>query len=105
MGDVTFTPDHVEVKRGEAIRFVLTNASGIDHEFTLGDAAAETAHRREMAAGQATHHHDGGNAVTVKPGATMQLAWRFTRPGRFEYDCNIPGHFEAGMKGVVAVAP
>jgi uncharacterized cupredoxin-like copper-binding protein len=109
MGDASFAPDHVDVKQGEAVRFVVTNASSIDHDFTLGDPATQTAHRREMAeamqAGREPHHHDGGNAITVKPGATLQLAWRFTKPGNVEYDCNVPGHFEAGMTGTVAVSP
>lgn len=109
IGDSSFTPDHLEVRKGEAVRFVVTNTSSIDHDFTLGDAATQTAHRQDMAeamaAGHAAHQHAGANAITVKPGETAKLAWRFTRTGSFEYDCNIPGHFEAGMHGRLTVTP
>ncbi len=108
MGDISFTPAHLDLKAGEAVRFVVTNTSSIDHDFTLGDTATQTAHRQEMAdamqAGKEPHHHQGGNAITVRPGATQTLSWLFTRPGSFEYDCNIPGHFEAGMQGTITVA-
>jgi uncharacterized cupredoxin-like copper-binding protein len=48
-------------------------------------------------------HHDHPNAVMVKPGRTRELVWRFTRAGAFEYGCNVPGHYESGMKGTIAV--
>ncbi len=109
MGDASFAPAHVEVKTGEAVRFVVTNASSIDHDFTLGDTATQSAHRKEMAeamqAGHEAHHHQDGNAITVQPGAAKVLSWRFTKPGSFEYDCNMPGHFEAGMRGIITVSP
>ena len=109
VGDTSFTPDHLQVKKGETVRFVVTNTSSIDHDFTLGDTATQTAHRKEMmdamAAGHEPHQHNGGNAITVKPGTTLKLGWRFTKAGTFEYDCNIPGHFESGMHGNVVVTP
>lgn len=109
MGDVSFTPAHLDVKRGESVRFVVTNASALEHDFTLGDPATQADHRKDMAAdmmaGHAAHHHHETNAVTVPPGATQSLAWMFSRPGTFEYDCNVPGHYEAGMAGTVTVAP
>ena len=109
MNDITFTPDRVAVKAGETIRFTVSNASGIEHDFTLGDAATQAAHRKEMAeaaeAGTAHHHHHGGNAVLLKAGGTGEVIWTFTKPGTFEFDCNVPGHFEAGMTGTLTVAP
>jgi uncharacterized cupredoxin-like copper-binding protein len=108
MGDLSFSPAHVDVKLGEAVRFSVTNASAVAHDFTLGDTATQTAHRKDMAealqAGRPAHQHQGGNAITVPPGATRTLSWRFSKPGSFEYDCNIPGHFEAGMKGTITVS-
>lgn len=83
--DLAFEPSQVTVRAGEVVRFVIHNTSSIDHEFTLGDAATEVAHRREMAemaehgAGMA---HDDPNAITVKPGQTRELTWRFARAGQ-----------------------
>jgi uncharacterized cupredoxin-like copper-binding protein len=106
MRETSFEPNALDVKAGETIRFVVTNKSAIDHDFTLGDAATQSAHRKEMAeaveSGGAHHHHEA-NAITVKASETRQLIWTFTKPGRVEFDCNVPGHFEAGMGGVILV--
>jgi uncharacterized cupredoxin-like copper-binding protein len=39
----------------------------------------------------------------VGPGQQRELIWKFTRAGNFEFDCNVPGHYEAGMRGVIEV--
>ena len=107
MTDNRFQPDKLEVKLGETIRFVLTSTSALDHDFTLGDAATQKAHRAEMAEmaqmGGEMHHADDPNAVFVKAGQTGELTWKFTRAGRFEFDCNVLGHYEAGMAGTISV--
>jgi uncharacterized cupredoxin-like copper-binding protein len=104
--DASFEPAALTLHAGEIVRFVVTNASGLDHEFVLGDAATQKAHRAEMAsmaaAGEAMDHDDP-NAVAVAPKQTATLTWKFARPGVVEYDCDIPGHYEAGMKGVIKV--
>ncbi|HLO78418.1 MAG TPA: plastocyanin/azurin family copper-binding protein [Magnetospirillum sp.] len=104
LGDMSFAPTKVEVKRGETIRFTLRNESTIDHDFTLGDAAAQAAHRQAMASGHAHAHGNGGaNAVLVPAGGSGELVWTFDKAGDIEFACNVPGHYESGMKGVVAV--
>lgn len=108
MNDMSFDPALLSVSTGETIRFVVTNKSTVDHEFALGDEKTQASHRQMMAAmmknGVAMHHHDT-NVVSVNAGQTRELIWHFTRPGQYEFDCNIPGHYEAGMKGTIAVAP
>jgi uncharacterized cupredoxin-like copper-binding protein len=104
--DVTFEPALVVVHPSETVRFVVTNTSGIDHEFTLGDTQIQQAHRKEMsemAARGEDMAHDDPNAITVRPGLTRTLTWRFGPAAKLEFDCNIPGHYEAGMKGTVVV--
>ena len=107
MTDNRFDPDKLEVKLGETVRFLLTNASTLDHDFTLGDAPIQKAHRMEMAEmakeGGEMHHADDPNALFVEAGQTRELTWKFTRAGRIEFDCNVPGHYEAGMAGTISV--
>lgn len=98
-----------EFEAGETIRFVIVNSSPIAHEFILGDATTQQAHRRDMAtrmkngamSGQMTH--DDANAVFLKQGEVKEIIWKFSRPGKFIFACNIPGHFEAGMYGNLRV--
>jgi uncharacterized cupredoxin-like copper-binding protein len=107
MGDADFEPASLRVTIGETIRFVVTNKSEIDHDFTIGDAKTQVAHRKEMAEalahGGEMDHSDDPNAVFVKAGETKELLWKFTRVGRLEVDCNVPGHYEAGMTGILEV--
>ena len=107
MTDNRFDPDKLEVKVGETIRFVLTNTSTLDHDFTLGDVAIQKAHRAEMAEmakeGHEMHHAGDPDAVFVTAGQSGELTWRFTRAGRLEFDCNVPRHYEAGMAGTISV--
>ena len=94
-----FAMDLDAVGQGEVIRFVVTNAGAIDHEFSIGDTASQQAHAMAMA-GQADmqHEHDP-TTVRLAPGATKELIWKFDRPihGDLVFACQIPGHYEAGM--------
>jgi len=108
MNDMSFAPNALSLAAGDTVRFVITNRSEIDHEFALGDAKSQAMHRRMMAAmaknGMAMHHHDA-NVVAVAAGQTVELIWHFTAAGQYEFDCNVPGHYEAGMKGMITVGP
>jgi len=97
-----FTPDRVEARRGDQVRFVIRNAGQLSHEFFLGTPEANKSHAAMMAAMPEMKHGDP-NAVTVGPGASASLLWRFTHKGVFEFACLIPGHYELGMHGTVAV--
>lgn len=97
-----FDPDGLTVRVGETIRFVITNPTPIDHEFVIGDEAAQRMHATEMAGGMM---HDDAHAVSVPAGETRELIYTFGAAGDLEIGCHVPGHYEAGMHAPVAVAP
>ncbi len=41
--------------------------------------------------------------MTILPGKTGEVLWRFTRSGEVNFACLQPGHYDAGMKGLVTV--
>jgi uncharacterized cupredoxin-like copper-binding protein len=90
------------VKRGEQIKFVITNAGLLAHEFILADTADNLKHAALMKK-YPDMEHDDPNGKTVQPGAKAEMLWRFTKTGTFEFSCLIPGHREAGMVGTVTV--
>jgi len=47
--------------------------------------------------------HAEENMVTVDPGKSGEIVWQFAKAGKVDFACLQPGHFEAGMKGQVAV--
>lgn len=101
-GKMSFGTDAIHAEPGEQIRFVVENDDRIRHEFRLDSVSGNAAHKAMMAKMPGMVHHDP-NAMTLAPGATGTLVWRFTKPGAFEFACLLPGHYEAGMHGTVAV--
>ncbi len=88
--------DQLDFKAGEIITFEVTNEGKIPHEFSVGDSAEQKEHQAMMRKMPGMTHQDG-NTVTVKPGETKTLTWKFAADGKVVFACNIPGHFEAGM--------
>lgn len=89
-------PSNITVKTGETVKFVVRNAGQMRHEFMLGDAKQRHEHAELMQA-HPDMVHDDPDAVTVEPGQTKTLLWRFGAPGLVEGACHLPGHYEAGM--------
>lgn len=100
---MTFEPSKISVSAGETVTFVVTNSGQILHEFTLGDALMQKEHADMMAHMPAGMAHDLSNSIRVQPGETKHLTWRFGGAGTIEYACHEPGHYEAGMRGQIAV--
>jgi len=101
-GTMIFNHNHVEVRRGEQIRFVLQNTGELDHEFVLATTKENDKHA-ELMKKQPEMEHDDPNAKRVAPKKAGELVWRFTKAGIYEFACLIPGHREAGMHGKVVV--
>jgi uncharacterized cupredoxin-like copper-binding protein len=87
----------------EALTFVVTNSGQAVHEFTLGDAAMQHQHADEMAQMADAMAHHRPNSITLQPGETKQLTWRFGDSGTLEYGCHEPGHYQAGMRGQIMI--
>lgn len=102
-GKMLFIPDHVEVHKGEQIKFAVYNSGELDHEFVLATAQENLKHAEAMAMNPEMQHDDDPNARRVAPKKTDEMVWRFTKAGEFEFACLIPGHRDAGMFGVVEV--
>jgi uncharacterized cupredoxin-like copper-binding protein len=101
-GKMVYIPNKVEVKRGEQIRFIITNAGEIPHEFTLASVDDNLKHAEEMKKNPEMEHDDP-NSKTIQPKKKAEIVWRFSKAGTFEFACLIPGHREAGMIGTVGV--
>lgn len=98
-----FTPDVITVRRGETVRLVFHNQGQQLHEFVLGTQATLDEHAALMLKFP-NMQHDEPYMAHVPPGATVEIVWTFNRAGDFHFGCLIPGHYQAGMHGKVAVA-
>jgi uncharacterized cupredoxin-like copper-binding protein len=97
-----FDPDLDELKNGETIEFTVRNDGQIQHEFSIGNEEDQVKHAIMMQNMPDMKHNDP-NTVSLAPGALVKLSWKFMGKDTVIFACNIPGHFEAGMKKVLAI--
>jgi uncharacterized cupredoxin-like copper-binding protein len=98
-----FRPASISAKQGETIRFVVRNSGQVKHEFVLGTDKELKEHYELMKKFPEMEHSDP-NQVSVAPGKTGEVIWQFTKAGKVDFACLQPGHYDAGMKGIVNVA-
>jgi uncharacterized cupredoxin-like copper-binding protein len=101
--DMKFHANIFDVKQGETIRFVAKNSGKVKHEMVLGTAKDLKDHYEVMKKNPEMEHADA-NMVTVAPGKSGEIIWQFTKAGKVDFACLQPGHYDAGMKGIVTVA-
>lgn len=112
--DTEFNLKKIQVKDGETIRFVIRNKGELLHEFTIGSHEMQKEHQAEMMKMMDEGHmtatkmmagmeHSHGNSAMVEPGKQAEVVWMFHKGATVEFGCNIPGHYEAGMKGEFVV--
>lgn len=99
-----FTPDRIEIRQGETIRFVIRNEGAMLHELVLGTKRELDEHAALMAKFPGMEH-DEPYMAHVKPGQVGEIVWNFNRAGDFDFACLIAGHYQAGMIGKIRVLP
>lgn len=98
-----FTPDRIDVKQGETIRFAMKNNGKLMHEFVIGTKKDLDEHAALMVKFPKMEH-DEPYMAHVAPGKAGQIIWNFNRTGHFDFACLIAGHYQAGMVGKIKVS-
>ncbi len=99
-----FTPDRIEVRQGEIVKFVVKNGGKLLHELVIGTKKDLDEHAALMMKFP-DMEHDEPYMAHVAAGKTRDLVWNFNRPGEFDFACLIAGHYQAGMAGKIKVTP
>lgn len=84
LADFSFRPGVVRVRAGEPVNLKLRNTGRVPHDLYLPDL---------------------GFRAAVAPGQEAVAGLVTDRPGTYEFYCTVPGHREAGMRGVLVVSP
>ncbi len=93
-----FVPSEISVTPGETILFVLPNlGTSLTHEFQVGPADRVAL---DQADGQIVVEDD-----KIEPQHVQFLTYTFGSVGPYAFACHEPGHYEAGMKGIVDLTP
>jgi plastocyanin len=90
-------PGRMTVEAGKPVRFVITNAGALEHDFFLGTDREQ----KQRESGQGEPGPD--RYVEVPPGETVTLLYTFPSEGRIIAGCVVPGHYSAGMKANITI--
>ena len=126
MYDNYYEPAEIAVKEGETVKFIITNAGELVHEFNIGTPDAHVAHAPEMmmmvdhgileadrinweAAKKMQKEmghgmHEEPNSALLEPGKSAEIIWQFPDHATLEFACNVPGHYDAGMAGDIKLS-
>ena len=97
-----FSPEFDSLREGEVIRFEVRNDGQIMHEFSIGNAEEQKQHA-EMMRKMPNMKHEDPNTLSLEPGESGTITWRFEGGDTVVFACNIPGHYEAGMSHQLAM--
>ena len=100
--DMKYRPATITVRRGETIRLILKNEGAVNHELVLGTQAELKEHAAAMMKNPEMEH-DEPNRLSVDPGKSGELVWKFTKAGEVIFGCLHPGHYDGGMVGKIVV--
>ncbi|MGJ5619092.1 cupredoxin domain-containing protein [Sulfitobacter sp. MF3-043] len=101
-GRMIFEPRGLYVKTGTTVRFKIVNVGLVEHEFFVGNPHQISEHRKWMQ-DNPDMEHSGPNSVSLQRGQSGEVLWAFDTPGPVDFACLVPGHFEAGMRGLIIV--
>ena len=99
--DLRMEPAEITVKVSQPVTFKVTDTGATDHEFYLGDEAAQAEQEQVMQSGEMVHGTPEG--ISLKPGETKELTYTFSEAGQTLAGCHFAGHYAGGMKATITV--
>jgi len=80
---MNFTPPSIVVRAGQPVELTLRNGGGIPHDFTLAEGVSRPV------------------KIEAQGGQTARGTFTIDTPGTYTFDCSVPGHAPAGMRGTI----
>jgi nitrite reductase (NO-forming) len=78
-----FEPSSVIVKAGQPVELTLHNSGDTAHDFSLSAGVAQPV------------------KLSAAGGQTASATFTVSSPGTYSFDCSMPGHAMAGMRGTL----
>ena len=119
MYDNYFEPSKIIVKKGETIKFFVSNYGELVHEFNIATKEMHIKHQpemmkmveheillvdridkekmKQMAKKDHSMAHSHSNSVLLEPNEIGEIIWKFSTNTNLEAACNVPGHYYVGM--------
>lgn len=80
--DLAFEPRVVEIRAGEPVNITLANDGAVFHDLSIPQL---------------------GFVLDADPGQQVSGSLTVDEPGSYEFECGVPGHADAGMRGTLEV--
>ena len=119
MYDNYFEPNEIKIKKGETIKFIVSNYGELVHEFNIATKEMHIKHQpemmkmveheillvdridkekmKQMAKKDHAMAHSHSNSVLLEPNEIGEIIWKFSTNTNLEAACNVPGHYYVGM--------
>lgn len=95
MSEWAFHTSRTTLTAGTPYRFVLRNTGAVAHEWAVVPRGATDESQLLIEVEESE----------LPPGAVVTEEFTFSEPGDYDFACFIPGHYEAGMRLAITVAP
>ena len=82
---MSFDPATISVTAGRPVELMLRNNGQMPHDLTLSDGVAQPV------------------KITANGGQTASGSFTIDKPGNYTFECSMPGHAAAGMRGTITV--
>jgi uncharacterized cupredoxin-like copper-binding protein len=80
---MSFEPSSFTVRAGQPVQLTLQNEGQMPHDFTLADGINQPV------------------KMTATGGQTASGTFTIDKPGTYSFECSMPGHASAGMRGTI----
>ncbi len=81
--EFSFEPDHLTVEHGQTVVIVFHNKGVLSHNLSIDGLGVKT--------------------KTIYPDETDKVVFTPEKSGKYPFRCAVPGHTEAGMRGILIV--
>ena len=85
-----FEPSKLEIPAGREVTLRLENEGVVAHNLIVIQGRKKEARPK---------------IESIQKGDTAELSLRFEDAGTYDFHCDVPGHKQAGMRGVIRVVP
>lgn len=80
---MSFDPSSFAVPAGQPVQLTLENEGQMPHDFTLAEGVNQPV------------------KITAAGGQTATGTFTISKPGTYSFECSMPGHAGAGMRGTI----
>lgn len=103
--DISYSASEIHLKTNVPYRLKFRNRGNTVHDFNSEELPVKNLIiiPSEKAESGHSHHEKSSVHIAALSGESSSAEFTVSKPGTYEYYCTVPGHREAGMRGIAYV--